>query len=189
MVFLEEIVRRYIFSILVFISLIPCIHSTTSVTENSYVSGVISVGKAEQFVVTTKLDWQYYQFTFTIVSQVNSGSSSRIIDLEDENIEIAQVQLMCTTSKKEQYFCYYYYLIISFLYNNITQSIFSRESACAKESTAFTIKNYIENSIHYSVIVQRMDGRNLKLEFNCRYFSFISNGFRDRKYNFRVFNR
>ena len=53
----------------------------------------------------------------------------------------------------------------------------------------FTIKNYIENSIHYSVIVQRMDGRNLKLKFNCRYFSFISNGFRDRKYNFRVFNR
>ena len=68
-------------------------------------SGVISVGKTEQFVVTTKLDWQYYQFTFTIVSQVNSGLSSRIIDLEDENTEIAQVQLMCTTSKKEQYFC------------------------------------------------------------------------------------
>lgn len=79
--------------------------------------------------------------------------------------------------------------MISFLYNNVTQSFFSRESACAKETTSFTIKNCIEKSIHYSVIVQRMDGWNLKMEFIYRYFSFISNGFRDREYNFRVFNR
>ena len=65
-------------------------------------SGVISVGKTEQFVVTTKLDWQYYQFTFTILSQVNSVLSSRKTDLEDENTEIAQVQLMCTSSKKDR---------------------------------------------------------------------------------------
>lgn len=65
-------------------------------------SGVISVGKTEQFVVTTKLDWQYYQFTFTIISQVNSGLSSGETDLEDENTEIAQVQLMCTSSKKDR---------------------------------------------------------------------------------------
>ena len=102
MAFLEGIVRRYIFSFLVFISLIPCIHSTTSITENSLVSGVISVGKTEQFVVTTTLDWQYYQFTFTILSQVNSVLSSGKTDLEDENTEIAQVQLMCTSSKKDR---------------------------------------------------------------------------------------
>lgn len=65
-------------------------------------SGVISVGKTEQFVVTTKLDWQYYQFTFTILSQVNSVLSSGKTDLEDENTEIAQVQLMCTSSKKDR---------------------------------------------------------------------------------------
>ena len=65
-------------------------------------SGVISVGKTEQFVVTTKLDWQYYQFTFTILSQVNSVLSSGKTDLEDEDTEIAQVQLMCTSSKKDR---------------------------------------------------------------------------------------
>lgn len=59
---------RLIYFVLVVSAICPVVVATEHVTENVRVEGTINAGADENFVVTSQVDWNKYQFSFLIVT-------------------------------------------------------------------------------------------------------------------------
>ena len=60
--------QRHIYFVLVVSVLCTVVGAIEHVTENVRVEGTISAGADENFVVTSQVDWNKYQFSFLIVT-------------------------------------------------------------------------------------------------------------------------
>ena len=60
--------RRWLVYFVLVVSVVcPAALATEHVTENVRAEGTISAGAAEDFVVTSQIDWNKYQFSFLMV--------------------------------------------------------------------------------------------------------------------------
>ena len=150
-------------SFLLLCTLVSIAHATEHVTENVREEGSISSSSGEDFVITSQIDWSKYQFSFLLVSYCLHRNGLIGSDKQQEAAVIANLTLTCADITLHTFSVYCSSDGCSVLLHNQTENLFHRESVCWDSDSSFRIENTDGGRIHYSIIIQRMEGAHSRL--------------------------
>ena len=101
--YLNQVVRSVFLVSLLLLVLLSCVSCSVTVSENTYVRGSIALSSSEEFIVSSRIEWRYYQFSFDISSNVNSSKETIASSIKSFEDPVALLSLHCGSTKKERF--------------------------------------------------------------------------------------
>lgn len=101
--YLNQVVRRIPLVLLLLLVMLSCVSCSVTVAENTFVRGSIALSSSEEFIVSSRIEWKYYQFSFDIVSKVNSNVVTLFNNTQSPEDPVALLSLQCGSAKKERF--------------------------------------------------------------------------------------